>query len=65
MSKYWMIISWKHEDHMNTAYGKLIYEVFGTREDAEEHAREFIPEFSPVGIVEEVIIRGRERGYDN
>ncbi len=50
---------------MDTAYGKLIYEVFGTREDAEEHARAFIPEFSPIGIVEEVIIRGCERDYDN
>lgn len=51
--KNWMVISWKHSDHLDSAYGELLANLSGTREDAEEEARRWIPRYSPVGIVEE------------
>lgn len=51
----WMIISWKHIDHADTAYGELMETVEGTREGAEAIAREWVPQHSPIGIVQEIV----------
>lgn len=48
--KKWLIISWKHVDHLDGAYGKLIDTFKGTYEEACSHARAYVPEHSPVGI---------------
>lgn len=56
MKKEWMIISWSHDNNDNGAstYGRYIAGVNGTREEAEQVARTFIPTLSPIGIVEEI-----------
>lgn len=50
--KKWMIISWQRWEGEDGAYGKLIKEVEGTLEQAQEEARWYIPKLSPIGIVE-------------
>ena len=51
MTKRWLIISWKHIDHMDGAYGKCLDHFDGTYEDAAEAARKYVPDHSPVGVV--------------
>lgn len=51
MDKKWLIISWKHIDHLDEAYGKCIGYFNGTYDEAAEYARKFMPEHSPVGVV--------------
>lgn len=53
--KRWMIISWQHVKHLDSAYGKLLATVEGTREEAEEEARGWLRFHKPVGIVEEIV----------
>ncbi len=48
--KKWMIISWRHIDHMDGAYGELLATVEGTYEEAAQQARLWIPQYSPVGV---------------
>lgn len=51
MKKKWLIISWKHDDLMDGAYGRHIDDFEGTYEDAAIYARQFVPNCSPVGVV--------------
>ena len=48
--KKWMIISWKHVDHLDAAYGQLMETIEGTYEDAAKRARDYIDAYSPVGV---------------
>lgn len=47
-----MIISWKHEDHMESVYGKLLGIVEGTYEDAATEAKGIAShsDLSPIGL---------------
>jgi hypothetical protein len=47
-----MIISWKHEDHADSAYGKLMEVFIGSEGEAKEAARTYVPCYSPIGICE-------------
>jgi hypothetical protein len=51
MNKDWMIISWRHNDHMDGAYGQLMEEFNGTYEEVTDRARRYVPDYSPVGVV--------------
>lgn len=51
MKKKWLIISWKHIDLMDGAYGKHIDDFEGTYEEAAEWARQFVDNYSPIGVV--------------
>lgn len=51
-TKTWMIISWRHIDHLDDAYGKLIDVVDGTYEEAAKEARGYVGYRSPIGLVE-------------
>lgn len=53
--KKWLIISWRHVDHLDAPYGRLLSVAHATREEAENVARSWIPHYSPVGLVEEVV----------
>lgn len=48
--KKWMIISWKHVDHLDAAYGKLLDVVEGTYEEAAYNARAYVEHYAPVGV---------------
>lgn len=52
--KTWLIISWRHMDHMDGAYGQLLDTFHGTRENAEIEARSWNKNYKPIGIMEEV-----------
>lgn len=52
MDKNWLVISWQHIDHMDGRYGRCLAEFIGNYDEAAEFARKFVPEFSPVGVVE-------------
>ena len=49
--KKWLIISWRHDDYMDGAYGKMLDEVEGTYEQAAVAARIWVSSHSPVGVV--------------
>ena len=49
-TKKWMVISWRHIDHLDDAYGRLLDTVEGTYEEAAEEARRWIEHYAPVGI---------------
>ena len=49
--KTWLIISWRHNDLVDGAYGECITSVKGTYEEAAAEARAYIKDFSPVGVV--------------
>ena len=51
MIKKWMIVSWRHNDLIDGAYGQLIDTVTGTYEEAAERAREYVHNCAPVGVV--------------
>jgi len=53
--KKWLVISWSSHGNQTMPYGQCIEYVNGTREEAEVKARKYIPQYSPVGIVEEII----------
>jgi hypothetical protein len=50
----WLIISWRHIDLMDGAYGKLLTQTWATEEQAKIEARKYVPNYSPVGIVRAV-----------
>jgi hypothetical protein len=53
--KRWLIISYKHNDLMDGAYGLCLDAYEGRYQDAAEAARKYTPEFSPVvvcGVIE-------------
>mgnify|MGYP001584480319 CR=1 FL=1 len=64
MGERWMIISWKHIDYVDAAYGELLTVYEGTEEHAKQLARGFAAEGnSPVGIVQEITARtDQQRG---
>jgi hypothetical protein len=45
----WLIISWCEK------YGRMLDTVIGTHEQARKAAMQYIPAFSPIGIVKEVV----------
>jgi hypothetical protein len=47
----WLIISWRHNDHMDGAYGEFIVSCVGSYEDACKEARKYVADFSPIGVV--------------
>ncbi len=57
-NRSWLIISWRHIDHQDAAYGQCIAGYEGDKAGAEQYARQLLleePDVSPIGIVEEVI----------
>lgn len=51
MSEQWMVISWKHVDHLDAAYGKLLETVNGSGDEAAEAAKAWVEHYAPIGIV--------------
>lgn len=51
----WMIITWRHIDHEDAPYGRLLQVVIATKDFAEIAARQYVPHYSPVGIVREIV----------
>jgi hypothetical protein len=49
--KKWLIISWMYNGFIDGNYGKMLQEIEGTYEEAAQEARQYIPNFSPVGVV--------------
>lgn len=47
----WLIISWRHNDLMDGAFGEFITSVDGNYEEACDKARGYIMNFSPIGVV--------------
>ena len=50
-TRKWLIISWRHNDLMDGAYGEFISSVEGTYEEACEAARHYVRNLSPIGVV--------------
>lgn len=48
--KTWLIISYRHIDHLDAAYGKLLDTVTGSYEEAAEEARGWVANYSPVVV---------------
>lgn len=49
--KKWLIISWRHNDLMDGAYGEFITSHEGSYEDACKEARKYIDGLGPIGVV--------------
>lgn len=53
--RLWMIVSWRHIDHFDGAYGKLLTTILGTHEEAREEACRWVRLHAPIGIVEAIV----------
>lgn len=59
----WLVISWKPVPVQGNVYqknqcGNLMETIHGTEEEAREAALKYAPDYSPVGIVQEVGAKG-------
>ena len=51
MDKKWLMVSWRRNDFLDGRYGELVKEFTGTYEEAANEARQYVPQFSPIGVV--------------
>jgi hypothetical protein len=51
VTKKWLIVSWRHVDHLDAAYGHLLDTVEGHYMEAAAEARKYIENYAPVGVV--------------